>query len=179
MGDFDYRRGVGHPAEGKAPRPQHSHRVVFFELMLSIGVDRINRAMVPNGVSAALYFEAILFTEGSKSRRIPSCFGTGSVPSNVLRDLAEIPGPLGDVGLAAVELQQQQRRFRQREFRVIVATAHLLGIEQLDARHVAPAPVPASPCSIRTCAAARLPRTAPSARHSVWRRNPLAQRARI
>jgi hypothetical protein len=46
----------------------------------------------------------------------------------------------GDVGLAAVELQQQLR-FRQREFRAIVATAHLRsGIEQLDARHIAPAP---------------------------------------
>jgi hypothetical protein len=58
-------RAVGHPAEGKAPRPQHSHRVVFFELMLSIGVDRINRVMVPNGISAALYFEAILLQKAA------------------------------------------------------------------------------------------------------------------
>jgi hypothetical protein len=43
------------------------------------------------------------FLQKKQSRRIPSRFATGSVPNNVLRDLAEIPGPLGDVGLAAVE----------------------------------------------------------------------------
>jgi hypothetical protein len=38
---------VSHPAEGKAMRSLHSPRVVFFELMLSIGVDRINQGNGP------------------------------------------------------------------------------------------------------------------------------------
>ena len=49
-------------------------------------------------------------------------------------DLAEILRLLGDLILAAVEFEQQQRRFRQRQFRIGIAGAHLRGVEQFDAR---------------------------------------------
>ena len=50
-------------------------------------------------------------------------------------DLAEALRLLGDAGFGAVKLQKQHRRFRQREFRIEIAGAHLQRIEQFDARH--------------------------------------------
>ena len=50
-------------------------------------------------------------------------------------DLAEIFRLLGDVGRGAMEFQQQERRLRQGQLGVGIAGFHLLGIEQLDARH--------------------------------------------
>src|SRR5205823_14825802 len=46
-----------------------------------------------------------------------------------LGDLAEIPRLLGNLSLAAVKFEQQQRRLRQRQFRICVAGADLRRIE--------------------------------------------------
>ena len=61
--------------------------------------------------------------------------GPGEIAATaLLGDIAEIFRLLGDLVLAAVEFQQQQRRFRQRQFRIGIAGPHLRGVEQLDAR---------------------------------------------
>ena len=52
----------------------------------------------------------------------------------LLGDLAEVLRLLGDLVFAAVEFQQQQRRLRQRQFRIGIAGPHLRGVEQFDAR---------------------------------------------
>ena len=49
-----------------------------------------------------------------------------------LGDLAEIPRLLGNLILAAVKFEQQQRRLRQRQFRVGIARPHLRRIEQFN-----------------------------------------------
>src|SRR6516164_6766393 len=69
-------------------------------------------------------FAAILRTRGPGEIAAAAFFG----------DLAEIPGLFGDLGLAAVEFEQQQRRFRQGQFRIGVAGLDLRGVEQLNPR---------------------------------------------
>ena len=57
-------------------------------------------------------------------------------PAAILRgDLAERLGLLGDARLAAVEFDEQARRLRIVELRIVVHRPHLQRVDQFDARH--------------------------------------------